>query len=474
MKLTSAVQEALIALLCYDKEKAPEILELVDLKLYDPYFREIAESAADYYYNYKLVPGDHTLDLIDSLSNKAPDKEEIYRKLYDSIQLTKSSINKEYILQQAVSFVRYQRLKQAMSGAVRSLQREDEAGLVEAEATLERALGANATVADLGVSLFDLSRSLEFLNVDETVSIPTGIPGLDKVGLGPARKRLFLFIGVAGAGKSWFLVNLAKYAYMSRYRVLYVTLELSEQELCQRALQGVFSIAKKAGPITTTRLESDADGNFVGIDTGSTVKRASFQDDDIYEMITNRVSKLRNKKSFKIKEFPTGALTVKGLENYLDILEAREGFIPDLLILDYADLMSVDSKNYRLDLGQLYKQLRGIANKRNLAIATASQANRAAVKAKWITGDNASEDWSKIATADTVVTYNQTPAEHQLGLARLFVAKGRTDKDKFAILISQSYAMGQFFLDSVSYTPNYWEDLKTYVTDAVIGGDDTK
>ena len=69
------------------------------------------------------------------------------------------------------------------------------------------------------------------------------------------------------------------------------------------------------------------------------------------------------------------------------------------------------------------------------------------------------EDWSKIATADNVLTYSQTKYERPLGLARLFVSNGRNDEDKFEILILQSYAIGQFCLDSTYMYNQYWAKI---------------
>jgi hypothetical protein len=137
-------------------------------------------------------------------------------------------------------------------------------------------------------------------------------------------------------------------------------------------------------------------------------------------------------------------------------MESREGFIPDVLLVDYADLMKVDSVNYRQDLGRVYKELRGIAVERNIGVVTASQANRSGIRAKTVRDYHIGEDISKIATCDAHITYSQTGQERGLGLARLFVANGRNDEDQFTVLISQAYTLGQFCLDSVRMTSNYW------------------
>jgi len=65
-----------------------------------------------------------------------------------------------------------------------------------------------------------------------------------------------------------------------------------------------------------------------------------------------------------------------------------------------------------------------------------------------------------------VISYNQTQDEHDLSLARLFVIKGRTEQDKFEVLISQAYGLGQFVIDSVGKISSYWNQMQAQ------GGDD--
>ena len=160
---------------------------------------------------------------------------------------------------------------------------------------------------------------------------------------------------------------------------------------------------------------------------------------------------------FYIREFPTGSLTINDLRAYLDTLEQVEHVVPDLLIVDYADLMKIDGANLRIDTGIIYRELRGIAMERGCALVTASQSNRSSADAKWVREGDIAEDWSKVMTADTILTYSQTVDERKLGLGRIFVAAVRDENDKWACLITQNYQMGQFCLDSIRLDDDvYW------------------
>jgi hypothetical protein len=161
-----------------------------------------------------------------------------------------------------------------------------------------------------------------------------------------------------------------------------------------------------------------------------------------------------------IKKFPTRGLTVNQLRAYLDTLEATENFIPDMIILDYIGIMKTDERNHRISLGRTFEDFRGLCEERNAAGVTAAQVSRAGAEAQFVKSTHVSEDWSLITTADTAVTYTATEEEESLGLARLFVAKGRGEKDKFGVIISQSYAMGQFCLQSAPLVADYYKHVE--------------
>jgi hypothetical protein len=61
-----------------------------------------------------------------------------------------------------------------------------------------------------------------------------------------------------------------------------------------------------------------------------------------------------------------------------------------------------------------------------------------------ITLGQIAEDFSQGMTADVVLTYNCTPEERALGLARIYVAASREEEGEFTVLISQDYRTGQF------------------------------
>lgn len=456
-----ALQENILILLVWDKNHARIIRGIVDVALFGGPYRLLVTRIFDYIDKFKKPPGDHLPDLVtDKLEGENKREGALYAEIIEHLYAAKDGVNATYVMSQLEIFVKRQSLRSIAVDLAKALQRDTEASLEEAEQLLARANKATLSVFDPGVRLSDKKRALEFLD-SSTTGCPTGIPELDKRGFGPTRKELWLLIANTKKGKSWGLMHLGKMALMSRVKVLHITLEMSESRCAQRYYQALFAISKRKETFQTTKFKRDDLGRIEGFDDVRITPRLSFDDPSIRRKLEGKIDKwaLRLLDNILIKQFPTGSLTVRQLTAYLDNLEATERFVPDLLLLDYPDLMKVPSDNYRLGLDEIYKDLRGLAVSRNFALAVVSQSHRAAAKSKQVGAENVAESYAKIANADTIITLSSTEQEAKLGLARLHVAAGRNDADGCTIVISQNYGTGNFVFDSSLMVGNYWQQL---------------
>ena len=459
--LLNSLQENLLTLAAFDAERAPIIRNLVDISLFGGPYRYVATQIYGYLDNFKKPPSDHLPDILaDKIEGKNKREGELYADIITNLNLAQRGINAEYVMSQLETFIKRQSLRTIAVDLAKAVQRDTEESLEEAEKLLASANKSSLQVFDPGTRLGDKKRALAFLDTAHD-SFPTGILELDKRGFGPTRKELWLLIANAKAGKTWALGQLAKMALMHRLKVVHISLEMSERRASQRYMQAIFAMAKRPDLFDVTKFQRDQLGRITGFDVSKSKPALSLDDPNIRKRLERRIDrfKLRMLDNIIIKEFPTGTLTVPQLRAYLDNLEQAEKFIPDLLIIDYPDLMKVDKDNFRLSLDQIFKDLRGIAVARNIAVAAVSQSNRSGAKAKQVGVDNVAEAYLKIAHSDCVITYTQTPAEHKMGLARLHVAAGRNDEDKFSVVISQSYNTGQFVVDSNLMVGTYWEHL---------------
>jgi replicative DNA helicase len=397
--------------------------------------------------------------LDDKLNSDNKREGELYADILTSIHDAKEGINSEYVMAQLETFVRRQSLRSIAVDLAKALQRDTEASLEEADDLIKKAQGRNLQLFDPGLLLGDYKKALDFLDL-QNEAFSTGIAELDRRGFGPTRKELWLFIANTKGGKTWMLMHLAKICAVHRLKVCHITLEMSQARAAQRYFQSFFAISKRKENFKATRFTKDKLGKITELEQHPINASMSYEDPNVRAKLEKRIIKgKRMLDNIIVKQFPTGSLTVSQLKAYLDNLENTQRFMPDLLVLDYPDLMKLDRTDYRLSLDELYKDIRGIAVERNIAVAVVSQSHRSAAKAKLVGADNVAEAYSKIAHADVVLSLSQTEAERNVGLARLHVAAGRNDADKLTIIISQSYATGQFIVESTVMRGNYFELL---------------
>lgn len=453
-KITGALQENILILLCFSDE-VKMLSNVITTDLFESsIYRDVASAALDFYREFQKPIAEHLPDVL-HYQLESP-KGELFKHVLDAIFQSKDSINKNYVMKQLEKFIRQQKLKQTVKETADKILDDDLEG---AEQVFDKYKKTMLKQFDIGTKLSDTVKSLRFLK-EETQSHHTGIKLLDELGICPAPKELFVFVSLPGYGKSWFFVHIGKYALLQRKKILHITLEMSEENVCKRYVQSLFNISKQAlDSYTVPVFTRTEEGILSSIDFKEIRKKTlGLTDEGIEKTINSKLKKLK-KPQVIVKEFPTGSLTMRTLNAYLDNLEASIKFIPDIIIVDYADLMSIDKDNVRVATGRTYQELRGLAVERNLSVVTASQANRTAEGIKWITRKQLAEDYSKVAIADNLVTFNQTPAEYKLKLARLFIDKGRNDRSGDAILISQNYALGQFCMDSIRMDNEYWKIL---------------
>lgn len=455
--LSGALQENVLTLLCFDDDAAKMIRGVVKVSHFESvFFREIASVAISFLDTFGKAIKEHLSDELDHLINGEDTKKaKVYKEVLADLYASKDTVNKEYVVSQLDRFLRQQNLKIGLLDAVRALQEGD---LEVAEASVSKALETRVQTFNPGLLLWEKSDALKFYDFLDEPSIPMGIAKLDARGLGPRRKELCMMIAPPKKGKSWWLIQCGKSSVLHRMKVLHVTLEMSENLVSQRYIQAFFSVAKSEGKVRLPYFVKDESGGFMAIEYIDTT-RVSLLDPSSRKYVGTKLASMKRRLPLVIKEFPTGGLTIQALKSYLAMLEQMHKFVPDVIVMDYADLMQVGGENTRVEIGNIYKDLRGIAVSHNLAMITASQGNRMSSSARLITEDMVAEDWSKIATCDTVFTYNQTMEEKKRGLARMFVSNARSEHDKITVLMTQQYQLGQFCLDSVDMVDNYWESV---------------
>lgn len=444
MKISNiALEESIVALLCFSNEHAPVVaLRIRDHALFsNDTWKKLAETSVEFIRKYACAPnGQLKLILEDSLRRGTEGN--LLEKEIDRLQ--NLQVHAELTIENLDRFIETQQLQKSLQDSMELLDRGE---LTEAKSTLYKQVSIPQKGSP-GILLNDPRQALSFLDhQEETDFFPSGIEVFDRRGVRPERKTLTFMIAATGKGKTFWLIEVGKGAWQYHKKVLHITLELSEEKTARRYIQSIFSLTtQEASQVSIPRFERNEHGYLTSISI------YELQRDSVLakrRQIFDSLEKMKSLPKLMIKEFPPNSLSTEHLCLYLDSLKRDNGFEPDEIIIDYADLMKIDKESLRIDTGRLYVDLRGIGVSRNIAMVSASQGNALSEDAKLVGLRNVAEDWSKNGTADNVFTFSQTPDEKRLGLARIFAAKARDAEDRFIALISQAYCFGQFALDSV-------------------------
>lgn len=236
-------------------------------------------------------------------------------------------------------------------------------------------------------------------------TLRTGIPHLDALmGGGLGRGEMGVILAPPKRGKTTTLINIGFGALTSpaRYNVAHYSLEMHQDKVARRYDDRLM------GPRIDLRTK----------------------DPERYgELLDERVAKFVRGRLF-VKHYPTRTATVSKIRSHLSMLAAR-GFHPDVLIVDYADIMKPDRRigEMRHEQAGIYEDLRQLAGEFKCALWTGSQATRGALEKDIITINDFAEAFEKAAIVDAAIAFCQTDDERIEGRCRLFGAALRNTED---------------------------------------------
>jgi replicative DNA helicase len=230
-------------------------------------------------------------------------------------------------------------------------------------------------------------------------TVQTGWKEIDNLmdgGLGHG--ELGVVVAPAGIGKSFLLVNLGAAAAKRGLNVLHYTLELNEAYVGLR---------------------------YDSVLTGIANQDLKYNVDEVKEVVKELSGNIT------IKYYPTKGATINTIASHIEKYKIL-GKKPDLILIDYADLLrgtGLSNRELRHELGNIYEEMRGMAGEYEIPVWTASQANRSALNEDVIQADKIAESYSKIMTADFVMSLSRKLEDKANGTGRIHVIKNRFGPD---------------------------------------------
>lgn len=123
---------------------------------------------------------------------------------------------------------------------------------------------------------------------------------------------------------------------------------------------------------------------------------------------------------FRISTHPNDSISVRGIQSVLASWEAQDGWVPDVIVIDYADILEAEpgaeKQEERHKQNTRWKALKRMAQERHALVITASQADTKAYTAKRMRMGNFTEDRRKNDQINAMIGMTQTAAQKRHGI----------------------------------------------------------
>lgn len=311
-----------------------------------------------------------------------------------------------YVQEEFSTFCKNQQLKKALLNSVDLLKAGDYDSI---KYMIESAMKAGQ---DKNIG-HEYKRDVESrYREDHRKIVPTPWPEINELvqgGLGNG--DLGLIFGNPGGGKSWTLVALGGFAIQMGFNVIHYTLELSEAYTGRR---------------------------YDAFFTGTPVDQLEKHKGDVEKSTADLPGELI------IREFPMGKTTISAIESHIQ--KVRDlGIEPDLIIIDYIDLLSTRKRNVdrKGEIDDIYTSTKGLARELNLPIWSVSQVNRAGAKDDVIEGDKAAGSYDKMMITDLSMSLSRKKEDKVNGTGRLHIMKNRYGMDGLTFQVKVNTSNGR-------------------------------
>jgi KaiC/GvpD/RAD55 family RecA-like ATPase len=379
---TYEIQKLYLEMFLSDAETFIRCQNIFDAENFDQRLQKVASFINTYVEQYRIMP-------------EVPMVNAACETVLNSLDLNPEHY--EWLMNEFERFSRHKGLERAILKSADLLENGDYGPV---EQMIKQAVQISLS-RDMGTDYFENPRERLNKLKDGNGQISTGWPTVDKKLYGGFnRGELNIFCAGSGGGKSLFLANLGVNWALAGLNVLYLSFELSE---------GLVSM----------RLDS--------MTTGITT-REIFRSIDEVELKVKMLQKRSG--NLQVKYLPSGK-NCNDIRAYLKEYQVKKGVKPDVLLIDYLDLMMpLNAKVSPSDLfvkdKYVSEEIRNLAMETQCVTVTASQLNRSAVEEIEFDHSHISGGLSKIMTADNVIGIFTSRAMKERGRYQIQFMKTRS------------------------------------------------
>ncbi len=307
----------------------------------------------------------------------------------------------DWLVQETEKFCKDQAIFNALKDAIDIVDNKDSKSTGDIPEILKKALSVSfETSIGIDFLLDKESRYDYYTRKEEKVPFKSQFFNLITKG-GVSKKTLNLLLAGVHSGKTSLMVNLAAENLLLGHNVLFITLEMSQEEISRKF-----------------------DSNLMDMDI-----------EDIplmqREKFVTGIDKIKDKTkgTLIVKEFPTASASVLHIRNLLNELALKKDFVPDIIYIDYLNLLS--SYRIKSSVGSYFymksvaEEIRGLASERNLPIFSATQLTRSGSTMTDPEMSDISESFAVSATVDSLFSIVRTPEFTEDGVVMIKQLKNR-------------------------------------------------
>lgn len=324
--------------------------------------------------------------------------------------------SREYLSDKITYFAKIQAVKNAFHDCLKLIDKnpESDGTWSEIHDRLRVAMNTDRNF-DQGLKYFEtLKERYERMNKEDNSEEKyiIGWPGIDQTikGGGYNKGEIVSIVAASGVGKSVALSCIAATNIKRDKKVVYISLELSEDRVAER---------------------------FDSIFTGASIHCLYDLKDEIFSKLETLIEDKEDKNLIVIKYFPGKTATVNTIRAYLTQLKFH-GFIPDMVIVDYIgemkDYPGIPIHESRELLVSELRSLAGEGDKFFCAVAMQTNRSAKAVQQEGLIEDeHMGDSYAQIRPLDGCISLNQNKGEKLVNIGRAYVMKQRFGASRFAI-----------------------------------------
>jgi len=376
------LEKAILSNLLFNEEYCRKVFPYIKEEYFDETsLKKIFSTFSDYVEKYKSSPSIEALKI--SMDNRKDLNENSYKEVVavvDSL-IIDDKTNHEWLVSETEKFCQDKDLYNSIRRAILILDggdKEHDKGAIPKLLSDSLGISFDNSVGHDFLEDFD-DRYEYYHRKEERLAFDIDI--LNKITKGGLpRKSMTVLLATTGGGKSLVKCHLAATSLMFGRNVLYITMELPEEEVARR--------------IDANLLDTALDDLLI-------LPRAT------YEAKVNRV-KSKTPGKLIIKEYPTGSAHAGHFRHLLNELRLKKNFAPDIIFVDYLNICTSSrvkgasaANSYTL-VKAIAEEVRGLAMEFNVAIVTSSQFNRSAYDSSDVELSNTSESMGITHTADAI------------------------------------------------------------------------